>query len=509
MQPSLLRQPVHLAGLSLLRLQPDDRLVRLTRDGHAPAFAALVDRYERELVRYATRLVGPGRAEDAVQQTFVNAHRVLSERTDEVIGDVRPWLYRIAHNAALNLLRGDADGFSLDDPAAAGGTVPAQDDVARAAESRARLAATFDVIAALPAPQRDALLLRELEGRSHEEIAAALGVTPGAARQHLMRARSAVRAAAAGVVPFPLLTRIAAWAAGATPTGERFAAAAGGAGLGAGAGLVKLSGGVLATTALIGGAAVGTGVAPSPIPRHHHHAAPASAAPAGAPDDTTGAPAIAQGTTVAASTAVPPAGAGVHGARTATAGGRRRAAAGGGSADGRRAGGGRSPSAPAHDDSSRSGDGRADPEAESDGRRPEGSGAGRGEADEDGSRRTPGRSSGTSGGPGGASSSDGSGSSGSSGGHRGSGGGSSGESDPEPETTFGAVTSAGGPGPSDGREPTATSGGSSGSGAAGSGGSGGSGTSGGAGTAGGSGSSGGSEISGGHGGDDGVSSAPD
>ena len=67
-------------------------------------------------------------------------------------------------------------------------------------------------VQALPERQRSAILLREMEGRSYEEIATALGVSDGAVRQLLHRARNALRAAAASVIPMPLVERVAAYA---------------------------------------------------------------------------------------------------------------------------------------------------------------------------------------------------------------------------------------------------------------------------------------------------------
>src|SRR4051812_45721215 len=175
MQPRLLRSPARLAGASLLRLQSDDRLVTLARDGHEQAFAAVVERYRAPLERYARRIAGPERAEDAVQQAFVSAHRALVSHPEGSI-ELRPWLYRIVHNASLNQLRGARDEAPLD--AAVHAALP--DD---AIERREQLREALDAVAALPPTQRDAILLREIEGRSHEEIATALGVTKGAARQ--------------------------------------------------------------------------------------------------------------------------------------------------------------------------------------------------------------------------------------------------------------------------------------------------------------------------------------
>ncbi|MDX6729840.1 MAG: Sigma-70, region 4, partial [Baekduia sp.] len=104
--------------------------------------------------------------------------------------------------------------------------------------------------AELPERQRAALVLRELEGRSHDEIASALGVTKGSARQHLMRARVAMRGAVTAVTPYPLIAKLAE-ALTAPSTGGWVDAAAG---AGAGATIAKLTAGIAATGALVGGA---------------------------------------------------------------------------------------------------------------------------------------------------------------------------------------------------------------------------------------------------------------
>src|SRR4051794_39349060 len=244
MQPRLLKHPARLAGASLLRLQDDQRLVALAREGHDPAFAAIVDRYGPPLERYCARLLGPGRAEDAVQQAFVNAHAAMRTSDQELA--LKPWLYRIAHNAALNILRAAKDEErTLDDDRA--GASQTADIVELREQFRETLASTQ----ALPAAQRDALLLREIGGRSHEEIAAALGVTAGGARQHLHRARMTVRAAASAITPYPLITRVLSAAA---DEGGRGADVVSGAGLGVGAGAMKAAVGVFAAGALAGGA---------------------------------------------------------------------------------------------------------------------------------------------------------------------------------------------------------------------------------------------------------------
>ncbi|HEX5923749.1 MAG TPA: sigma-70 family RNA polymerase sigma factor [Baekduia sp.] len=257
MSPSSLRHPARLAGASLLRLQSDERLAELAANGHEAAFDAIVDRYRTPLTRYCAGIVGPNRAEDAAQQALINAHNAL-QRTDEV-RHLRSWLYRIAHNAALNVLRAVRDDVSLD--AASDAAAIAEDGPAAAFERNERFRATVDALQELPERQRAALVLRELEGRSHEEIAETLGVTSGAARQHLMRARIALRGAVTAITPYPLIVRLAEMLASPGTAGWTDAAV----GAGAGATLAKLTAGVAATGALVGGA-VGT----ERVVHHHH-----------------------------------------------------------------------------------------------------------------------------------------------------------------------------------------------------------------------------------------------
>ena len=88
---------------ALLRGQTDDRLVELAAAGHDRAFEAIVERYRRPLLRYLRRLLSDTLAEDVVQATFINAWSSL--RTGTEVRELRPWLYRIAHNAAINSLK--------------------------------------------------------------------------------------------------------------------------------------------------------------------------------------------------------------------------------------------------------------------------------------------------------------------------------------------------------------------------------------------------------------------
>ena len=110
-------------------------------------------------------------------------------------------------------------------------------------------------VQALPNRQRDAIVLRELEGRSYAEIALALGVTDGAVRQLLNRARNSLRAAAAAITPMPLLTRLAS-SDPAEPVTARVAEMVGVGAAGSGALMAKVCATALVTGAVVGGVAV-------------------------------------------------------------------------------------------------------------------------------------------------------------------------------------------------------------------------------------------------------------
>ena len=150
-----------------LRTQPDRRLVTLVREGYEAAFEEIVRRYRKPLDRFAAAFVG-GRSEDVTQDAFSKA--LLALRGTEAEIELRPWLYRIVRNTALNDLR--------DRPPATeelGEAIAGRRSAAAEAERREEIAELMERLRALPEPQRAAIVMRELEGLSHEEIAAALG----------------------------------------------------------------------------------------------------------------------------------------------------------------------------------------------------------------------------------------------------------------------------------------------------------------------------------------------
>jgi RNA polymerase sigma factor (sigma-70 family) len=258
----------------VLRTQPDARLVLLAREGQAPAQEEIVRRHRPALVRFAAGIVPAHRAEDVVQESLTRALAALRDSTAEIA--LRPWLYTIVRNRAFNDLRDEPIHDVLDDRIDG---VPQPPDVAA---GREELASLVTRMKDLPDAQRQALVQRELEGRSHQEIAASMGASPGAVRQLIFRARASLRAAGF-LVPTPLVRYLSDWGS----------AAAGTAGLGAGGGIGLKAGAILA----VGTLAVGSGVAindrsgdgdhqataATEVPGRQAHQGVAGAAPLAAP----------------------------------------------------------------------------------------------------------------------------------------------------------------------------------------------------------------------------------
>jgi len=247
--PHALIAPARLAGVPVLRAQSDERLVDLVRAGNDAAFEAIVARYRRPLLRYCSGFMSETRAEDAVQTAFVSAFDSLRRSSGEMM--LRPWLYRIAHNTSLNALRDRSLAHEQLSDHVDGVERPDQ-----AFEKSQHLRDVLAAVSALPQRQRDAIVLRELEGRSYEEIAAQLGVSGGSVRQLLNRGRNTLRAGMTAVTPVALISRVPYGG----PPGEAIATRVAEM-CGAGAGAAVLS--KVCATAIVTGAVLG-GVAGAP-----------------------------------------------------------------------------------------------------------------------------------------------------------------------------------------------------------------------------------------------------
>src|SRR3954466_4742918 len=194
MEVSALKHPgVALRGPTpLLRLQSDERLVALTRRGNQGAFEALVQRYESRLLAFCRHMLGSrGDAEDVLQEVFAASYNA-------VLGDdrpinARPWLYRIARNRCLNHLRRPVPvGHDSMDVFERAGGQTTSDAVHQREEFRQIVADVQD----LPETQRTALLLREIDALSYDDIAAAMDTTVPSVKSLLVRARVSLAEAA-------------------------------------------------------------------------------------------------------------------------------------------------------------------------------------------------------------------------------------------------------------------------------------------------------------------------
>lgn len=197
-QSALKAQPVAPRRADLLALD-DNQLVIAYLRGAASAFDVLVERYQTRLLNFVYRTVGDReRAEDLVQEAFVRVHRHLA-RFDQA-KKFSTWIYTIASNLAKNELRNrsrnplvyfQAMTSSWDDedrPLEFEDTAARPDDAFERRNLREMVAAA---VSRLPSHHRQVFVLRELEGRSYEEIAELTNCNLGTVKSRLNRARSA------------------------------------------------------------------------------------------------------------------------------------------------------------------------------------------------------------------------------------------------------------------------------------------------------------------------------
>ncbi len=155
------------------------------------AFARLIEPYCAELERFALRIAGGDRglAEEAMQEALLNAYRAIRGGTRPE--NVRPWLYTIVRNSVLNALRGQRPSLPLPDESRGG----CHDAATSAVERREWMEWLMGAIVELPPRQRDALVSYAFEGRSHREIAGAMGTSVSAVKTLLHRARRTLQEA--------------------------------------------------------------------------------------------------------------------------------------------------------------------------------------------------------------------------------------------------------------------------------------------------------------------------
>jgi RNA polymerase sigma factor (sigma-70 family) len=169
----------------LLKLQGDEKLIAMCRAGNPGAFETIVDRYQGRLLGFCRQMLSSTEdAEDVLQEVFVNAYKAMLADEREI--NLRPWLYRIARNRCLNYLRKPkADAQESMD------MVPEVDaaSTAEMVHNREEFRQILSDVNKLPETQRSALLLREMDALSYEEIAAAMDTTVPSVKSLLVRAR--------------------------------------------------------------------------------------------------------------------------------------------------------------------------------------------------------------------------------------------------------------------------------------------------------------------------------
>ena len=196
MEASAFTNSAHAAALvgrsPLLRLQSDEKLIELIRRGHHGAFEALMQRYQPRLLAFCRHMLNSTEdAEDVLQEVFAASFNAII--ADDRPINARPWLYRIARNRCLNHLRRQtaAGQDSMDVFERDGGTSAA--DTVHTREEFRQIVAD---VQRLPETQRTALLLREIDALSYEQIAEAMDTTVPSVKSLLVRARVALAEAA-------------------------------------------------------------------------------------------------------------------------------------------------------------------------------------------------------------------------------------------------------------------------------------------------------------------------
>jgi RNA polymerase sigma-70 factor (ECF subfamily) len=173
----------------------DAAVVARVRAGDGEAFRLLVDRHSQSIFRLAVRMVGNEHdADDVVQETFLKAYRQIGRF--ESRASFATWLYRIAVNCSLDLLRQrprsaeQKEPDDCDEPAADPEAHPSPERLTFSVQIQERVTAA---LAGLTPAERAAFLLRHFEGQSIEDIGRALGLRTSATKHTVFRAVQKVR----------------------------------------------------------------------------------------------------------------------------------------------------------------------------------------------------------------------------------------------------------------------------------------------------------------------------
>lgn len=189
----------HAASLKKVSAVADGELIARAIAGREDGFEELVRRYQRPIAAYVYRMVGDyDSALDLTQEVFIKVYGSLERYRPEF--KFSTWIYRIAHNAAIDHLRRVGavrtedleveaeNGRSYEKPLASKAPTPEQES-----ERRERRAEIEEVVQTLPPAYRELIVLRHAHDLSYEEIAEVTGLPLGTVKNRIFRAREAMR----------------------------------------------------------------------------------------------------------------------------------------------------------------------------------------------------------------------------------------------------------------------------------------------------------------------------
>jgi RNA polymerase sigma-70 factor (ECF subfamily) len=181
--------------IALANALADSELVQSTLAGRDSGFEELVRRYQRPIAAYVYRMVGDyDAALDLTQEVFIKVYASLSRYRPEF--KFSTWIYKIAHNAAIDHLRRHAtrEAVASSETDRAEATVESRSLSPELESERTERCSEIEtVVQMLPAPYRELILLRHSQDLSYEEIAEVTGLPLGTVKNRLFRAREAMR----------------------------------------------------------------------------------------------------------------------------------------------------------------------------------------------------------------------------------------------------------------------------------------------------------------------------
>lgn len=188
---------VHSGVIDIPRGLTDGELITVAVNGRVDGFEELVRRYQRPITGYVFRMLGDYESSlDVTQEVFIKVYNSLSKYSPEY--KFSTWLYRIAHNAAIDHMRRNSVSAQSLEAENADGSYQIQIESSRPSpeqdHERTEWRAEIDaVVKCLPPAYRDLILLRHSRDLSYDEIAEITGLPLGTVKNRLFRAREMMR----------------------------------------------------------------------------------------------------------------------------------------------------------------------------------------------------------------------------------------------------------------------------------------------------------------------------